>query len=702
MGGFGHSVTRRVVGLAAVLVGAALVSAAPAAAEEPAGTPVRRTVIALYDGPIDPLNPEVENPVARTLEMPLNWLGLVVRMQHVSAGPPPRAWLEDARAVLTWLQQPYELPAWVWPWLERVVPANQMRVVHFESLPAEGAGDAKQPRLTRWLERKGLAWKDGYLDARARIQVELVAGEACRLEADPRRRATHQGPANGSASNRVWVRTRDRETPGDVRTPVVTGPWGGIALYPWGVFEGEREADRRWSLDPFLFLQAALGMERVPAPDPSVLWGRRLFMLHVDGDGFESISRVDNKSFCAEVFQREVLERFRIPCTASIIVAGLTPRLEPEKPTRRMAIAKSIFALPFVEVASHGTLHPYAWNEPWSPSPESLAKFGYPRLEGFTYSPAAEVRASVAFIRKHLLPAGGAPVGMLWTGDCLPQEEALAAADELDCWNMNGGTFRWDPAFDSVGFVSPWTRRVGSRIQVHAGAANENEFEGFFTDHPAAFGNVAITIERAGRRRILKPANVYAHFYSAEHVVRLRTLQGLIRRFAFEEETLVVPASTYTAAVRGALGMRIEQTAAGWRFSRYGGCRTVRIEEERLAVDFARSTNIAGSREMKGALFLHLTGDEAEVVLADRVPGRLHVVESNHALEDVVLGERTLAFTSEARYVDRQVLVGGLPQGGKATLVVGEARRSLDVGAYGRALVRLEPGGPDRVEVRLP
>ncbi|MDJ0973482.1 MAG: hypothetical protein QNJ98_03415 [Planctomycetota bacterium] len=701
MGGFGQHRFARLIRLAVVLAGVVLL-ATPATAEEPGVTPLRRTVIALYDGPDDPVTPEAENMIHQTVEMPCNWLGLVVRTKHVKDGPPPAAWLADARAVVTWLQQPYEMPEWVWPWLEKEVPARQLRVVHLEALPGEDADDPKQPRLSKWLEPFGMAWKDGYTDAKARIAVEFVAGDACRLEYDPRRIATHTGPYSTAASNRVWLKTRDREAPDDVRTPVVTGPWGGIALSPWTVIEGSKEGERRWALDPFPFFREALGMQGVPAPDPSVLWGRRLFVFHVDGDGFESISTVDGKSFCGDIFIPDVLEKFRIPCTMSIIVASLTPELAPETPTKRMQIAKAIFALPYVEAASHGTLHPYKWNEPWGPTPEDLAKFGYPRLTGFTYSPASEVRDSIQFIQRYLMPEGDDDVGMLWTGDCVPPPPAIQAADDLGAWNMNGGTFRWDPAYDSVGFVTPWIRRVGGRIQVYAGAANENEFPGFFTDHPAAFGNIAITLERTGGKRILKPANVYAHFYSAERPARLRALQTLIRRWAFEEETLVATASMYAGAVMGALGMTIDRTAAGWRFGNYGACRTVRIDGERRAVDFARSKGIAGAREMKGALFLHLTGDTAEVVLSDRVPGRLHVVESNHVLTDVRLDERSLTFMSEADYVDRRVLVGGLPLGSKATLVVGDARRSLEVGAYGRVLVRLEPGGPDRVEVRLP
>ena len=52
---------------------------------------------------------------------------------------------------------------------------------------------------------------------------------------------------------------------------------------------------------------------------------------------------------------------------------------------------------------------------------------------------------------------------------------------------------------------------------------------------PSAFGHIRETIRRTGSPRILKPANVYCHLYSAEHPVRLRTLQKLIEAYALYE-----------------------------------------------------------------------------------------------------------------------------------------------------------------------
>ena len=77
----------------------------------------------------------------------------------------------------------------------------------------------------------------------------------------------------------------------------------------------------------------ALGMRGVPAPEPSVLFGRRMFLLHVDGDGFESISTVaidsgSGKS-SAEVFRERVVGRFKIPMTIS--VDGITSSRPPDE-----------------------------------------------------------------------------------------------------------------------------------------------------------------------------------------------------------------------------------------------------------------------------------------------------------------------------------------------------------------------------------
>lgn len=690
------------LGLGALLIGLGTVTPT-AVAEEPAaeaaGEAVKRTVIALYDGATDARNIDVENPIAQVVEMPCNWLGVVVRARHVKDGPPPAEWLQDARAIITWFEKPLALPEWVWPWMEehRGDGEGARRVIHFEGLPKEGVPDAEQARLASWLEPFGLTWKDGYVEGLARIDIEAESKALCQLEADPRRAAVHSGPVSSRDANRVWVRTRVRDTPDDERTPVVTGEWGGIALSPWHLRLGDGTGTRRWHLDPFKFLRAALGLEGVPAPDPSVLDGRRMFVMHVDGDGFESLATPGGTEPSAQVFLREVIKKYRLPCTASIIVGSLTKTLTPEEGATRIALARAIFDVDQVEIASHGTLHPYDWNQAWGPDPKRLANFAYPGIDGFQYSPAAEVEASIGFIREHLLPVDKDIVGMLWTGESIPPESAIAAATDANCWNLNGGTFRFDAKWDSVGYVSPWGRRIGAQLQVYAGAPNENEFDGYFTTHPGAYRHAATTIQRTGTPRILKPANIYAHYYSAEKPERLRSIQALIERFAFEEETVVVPASRYVRAVQAAYATRLRRKQTGWRFA--DSPPTLRFDAWEGGIDLDQSSGVIGWREINGALYVHLGSSEGEVVFAAEPARRPHLLHSNHPLRSVELSESAISFDSFCLHADRLVHLGGFKPSSRAELRVGGATRTLEVDDLGRVRIRLKSATPDPVEV---
>ncbi len=448
-------------------------------------------------------------------------------------------------------------------------------------------------------------------------------------------------------------------------------------------------------------MEAAFNLSPRPIPHPSVAFGRRMFTFHVDGDGFESLSTVEPGSFCGSVLRDAVINKYLVPATISIIVASLTPDLHIKEPTDRMKIARTIFDADWVEATSHGVLHPYDWNKPWGPSPTERANFGFPGLKGFVYSPASEVGESLRFIDTRLLPEGKNVVGMLWTGHCVPPASAIRAAEDMNCWNLNGGTYRWDAAHDSVGYVSPWGRTVGPEFQVYAGAANENEFAGFYDRSPGAFWHVDTTIERTGKGRILKPASVYAHFYSAERHMRLKALQRLIERWAFKEPTIPVFASVYVKAVQGAMSAEVIPVGDGWRLQSWGGCRTARFDNESRQVDFARSEDVIGMHRIENSLYVTLGSADSVLYLAKSPAPRPHLSDSNHVLEDVVLSERSIRFTSRSP-IPRRVTVGGFPPNQGIELVVGSQPREMETDGAGRLAILLEPSAPAQVEVRIP
>ena len=63
---------------------------------------------------------------------------------------------------------------------------------------------------------------------------------------------------------------------------------GGYALAPYHVLTLPGAVSRRWVIDPFAFLARALALPDLPVPDPTTESGRRLLLVHVDGDGFPS------------------------------------------------------------------------------------------------------------------------------------------------------------------------------------------------------------------------------------------------------------------------------------------------------------------------------------------------------------------------------------------------------------------------------
>ena len=118
----------------------------------------------------------------------------------------------------------------------------------------------------------------------------------------------------------------------------------------------------RWVIDPFALLREALRLQDFPVPDVTTENGRRLLLAHVDGDGFPSKAELPGTPFAGEVLRREILERYRIPHTISVIEAEVSPQgLYPQWADQLEGIAKRIFAMPHVEIASHSYSHPFFW-----------------------------------------------------------------------------------------------------------------------------------------------------------------------------------------------------------------------------------------------------------------------------------------------------------------------------------------------------
>src|SRR5262249_15590771 len=92
--------------------------------------------------------------------------------------------------------------------------------------------------------------------------------------------------------------------------------------------------------------------------------GRRIYFSHIDGDGWNNVSRIqayhDKQAISAEVILRELIAPYPdLPVSVGVIGADIDERYGRVEAAKR--VARELFALPQVEVATHSYTHPYLW-----------------------------------------------------------------------------------------------------------------------------------------------------------------------------------------------------------------------------------------------------------------------------------------------------------------------------------------------------
>ena len=95
-------------------------------------------------------------------------------------------------------------------------------------------------------------------------------------------------------------------------TAIATTRFGGVALSHVFAMRG-LAGESAWVLDPFVFLQSALRLPAMPAPDVTTESGRRVALLAVDAQGLSDYARMRGRPRIARVLETEVLARFPWP-----------------------------------------------------------------------------------------------------------------------------------------------------------------------------------------------------------------------------------------------------------------------------------------------------------------------------------------------------------------------------------------------------
>lgn len=563
-----------------------------------------RRVLLVYDSSESPaLN---YTNAHRFLQMPLNHLGYIAEYADVARELPAGILPDRYAGVVTWFSggiapaRHRPLARWLTGILER-------------QLPLAIIGDPGFQLDRAFAARLGLrlAGDNIRLPLSVARQHPMLGFEAPPL---PNRSDLPLFMATENAGNPLLtVRAADRQE-------YLAGallPWGGFILDPFALVEIPGSDQARWVIDPFAFLKASLRLPEIPVPDVTTENGRRLFFSHVDGDGFPSLAELPGSPLAAEVLLTEIIERYKTPMTISVIEAetaphGLFPKLSPALED----IARRIFRLPHVEIASHTYAHPFIWDRNVSGlSKNRNREEGIYQLDvpNYRYDPVREIVGSIDYIRERLAPPGKPVSILLWSGDTAPDAEALRVVENAGYLNLNGGDTsitRNNPSLTAVG--AHGIEKDG-HLQVYAPITNENIYTNLWRGPYYGYERVIESFEMTGSPRRLKPVDIYYHTYSAS---KRAGLTAVHKAFAWTRTQALHPvfASEFIRKVQDFHAIAIARDQHGWLFRGNGELRTLRWSG--APPRLADAQGVIGHNPGPEGSYIHLTGASARFAVA--------------------------------------------------------------------------------------
>jgi len=576
---------------------------------------VPRKVLFLYDSHEGELS---NSYLHRFMAMPLEYLGYVPEYQDVRKQLPDYPLKGRYAGIVSWFSDHSpERDATLLDWLQKQHRQN-IKIAFIGLFPF-----TTENELTHDLN---ISLQAGVLQTPVKAETKSAH---IGFEVSPPLRRLNL-PIIRVKNAKPWLQIKGSD--GIVSEPVVISSWGGMALNPYVMFHTEStlptlSKSNRWIINPFKFIQAALDLEEIPVPDATTENGRRLLMVHIDGDSFYNKTELGGDRYSVEVILNEFIQPYKLPHTVSIIEGetgnkGMRPSLSPalEK------IARQIFNLPNVEIASHTYSHPFNWftaakegrlKEPLTNSDTKPKLATYKTKEGishlpipgYRYNAEREIAGSVNYIDNHLAPPGKKTQVMLWSGNSLPNEEALSWAYRLNISNMNGGNTIIQKGLDSLTHVSASGIVRGKYFQPYAPIQNENVYTNQWTGPFYGFQRVIETFQMTDSPRRLKPIDIYYHFYSGDRLASVSALHR-VYGWALKQQTLPIWISEYTPRVLAFRSAVYEKLDEGWRIHGASNLCTLRMPDDSAPPNMPNSKGIVGYRKLPQGLYAFLDGNE--------------------------------------------------------------------------------------------
>lgn len=587
---------------------------------------VQRHILALYSGAE---SEEIAfHPLHLYAELPLNHLGFVLKYWDIDNGLPNFEDIKDCKAIITWflngqLKKPLDYIKWATNAIEK-----GFKFIIIGNIGAEENLEKKQTSiisLNILLKALGIERKEIWINPHQVQKISYTDDEYINFE---RRLNMIQKGFNLQNSinpkNHIYLSAELKN--GLTSDLVLTTPKGGIATEGYFLYLGEesplaqqqKEETKlisQWYIDPFSFFREILESDTLPKADVTTLCGNRIFFNHINGLGWRHKSEIiHNKKrdlSAIDVIYNEILTQHpEIPVSIGPIIADLDPLWVGTKKSED--IAHKIFALPYIEAASHSYSYPenttyYLKTRTVEEEKKDLERGIMRRLYiNQPYDHEKEFKGSINYLNK-FLPSSSSVKLFLWPGDALPNINDLKQLDKLKLLNLNGGRNRYDAEYPSYSSLSPIARQIGPYLQIYAAGNNENSYTSGWRERFFGLKFLTSTFLNTDRPIRLKPINLYYTALSGQKKSSMVAIEEVLDYIKYANINPIF-ASDYAQIVQGFYTTQFnlidKQT---WEIKNRHTLQTIRFDKASLLkINFQKSKGVIGARHIHGSLYVSL------------------------------------------------------------------------------------------------
>ncbi|OQA77880.1 MAG: hypothetical protein BWY32_02193 [bacterium ADurb.Bin243] len=349
-----------------------------------------------------------------------------------------------------------------------------------------------------------------------------------------------------------------------VECPLIASSKDGAIIFTGKILAVDEKFNRRWMIDPMKAAGLLLSDgNRFVVPDPLVQSGRRAAFIHIDGDGFNYKTEHNDERYSGEIIADEIIDRYKLPTTASLIVSEVHPNDFGNAALEKKAA--ELLKKPYVEPASHSWYHPFEWHrlkldtiEKYSDDTAETDQIQEMKI----YNPANRIRETclekeIVSSVKYIGDLSGRKCRVIcWTGMCNPTREALKLCEDKGIYNINGGDTRYDGEFKLYSNLRPHYCPSGGRIKFNARYVNEFIMTEHWSEPYDNYKKVIEGFKNTASPYLLTPVNIYYHFYSGTKPESLAALKE-VYEFALAQSFSFMSVSAWIERLRGFMNCRI-------------------------------------------------------------------------------------------------------------------------------------------------